>query len=206
MTVMPILANAGLPMIFIYWPLMLCALVPVIILEGLLIRRWVPLALRDAFLGVGKANVFSTLVGVPLAWLAMLALEFAVMLPVGLAAEKWKWELDGPVWLVLGFLFSVAWLAPAEDHLHWMVPGAVVLLLVPCFFLSVALERRTCMRTWAAADPGRVRRGVFAVNLASYALLFVLACGWVSIELVTKGPRVQRAESGASRDGAPPHR
>lgn len=200
----PILANVGLPMIFIHWPLMLCALIPVIVLEALLIRRWLPLSLRDAFLGISKANAFSTIVGVPLAWLAMLVLEFAVMLPFGLAAEKWKWEPEGPVWQVLGFLFSVAWLGPAEAYLHWMVPAAVALLLLPCFYLSLVLERRSCIRTWAGADPERVRRGVFAVNLASYALLFMLACGWATFELATKGTRVERfrvqpndAESGS---------
>jgi hypothetical protein len=36
-----------------------------------------------------------------------------------------------PIWQVLGFLFSVAWLGPAEGYLHWMVPAAVALLLVP---------------------------------------------------------------------------
>jgi hypothetical protein len=202
---MPILANVGLPMIFIQWPLMLCALVPVIVVEGLLIRRWVPLSYRDAFLGIGKANLFSTLVGVPLAWLVMFALEFAVMLPLGLAAEKWKWEVHGAVWQVLGFLISAAWLGPAQGQLHWMVPAAVALSLVPCFYLSVVLERRSCTRTWAAADPSRVRRGVFAVNLASYALLFILACGWMTFELVTKGPRVERAraEQVAPPNGGP---
>ena len=91
---MPILANIGVPMIVIYWPLMVSALVPVILVEAMLIRRWVSLSTRDAFIGIAKANVFSTLVGVPLAWLAMFALEFVVMLPAGLAAEKWKWEFE----------------------------------------------------------------------------------------------------------------
>ncbi len=152
----------------------------------------VTLSRRDAFLGVAKANIFLTLVGVPFAWLAMLALEFAVMLPFGLAADKWKWELDCPVWRVLGFLFGVAWLAPAEGYSHWMVPAAVALLLVPCFYLSVVLEPRACTRTWTAVDPARIRRGAFAANLASYALLFALACGWVTVELVTKGSHIER--------------
>jgi len=193
---MTILANVGVPMIFIHWPLMVCALVPVIVVEALLIRRWLSLSVREAFVGVGKANLFSTLLGVPLAWLAMFALEFAVMLPLGVAADKWKWDLDGPVWQALAFLFSIAWLAPAEGYLHWMVPAAVGLLLVPCFYLSVILERRSCTRTWSTADPARVRRGVFAANLASYALLFILACGWAGFELATKGPRVDRAQAG----------
>jgi hypothetical protein len=202
---MPILANVGVPMIFIQLPLMLYALVPVIILEALLIRRWLTLSFRDAFVGVTKANVFSTLVGVPLAWLAMLALEFAVMLPLGLAADKWEWKLDGPVWQLLGFLFSVAWLAPVSGRLHWMVPAAVALLLVPCFFLSVVLERRSCMRTWSTMDPARVRRSVFAANLASYGLLFVLACGWMTFQLSTKGSHINfRTQPGMTANESQP--
>lgn len=202
---MPMLANVGVPMIFIHWPLMFSALVPVIILEALLIRRWVPLSTREAFIGVGKANVFSTLVGVPLAWLMMLLLEFAVLLPVAFAADKWKIEINSPVLEVLGFLISVAWLVPAEEYLHWMVPVAVGLLLVPCFYVSVFLERRSCLRTWTSADPVRIRQGVFKANLASYALLFVLACGWVTFELATKGAKMQRirAEPVARRETPP---
>jgi hypothetical protein len=199
---MPILANVGIPMIFIQLPLMLYALVPVIILEALLIRRWLTLSLRDAFVGVTKANIFSTLIGVPLAWLAMLALEFSVMLPLGLAADKWGWKFDGPAWQVLGFLLSVAWLGPAPAYLHWLVPAAVAILLVPCFFLSVVLERRSCTRTWSTVDPARVRRSVFAANLASYGLLFVLACGWMTYGLVTKGSHVDfRAEPTSPANG-----
>ncbi len=157
---MPIFANVGVPMIFIHWPLMLRALVPVIIVEALLIRRWVSLFLRDAFIGIGKASVFSTLVGVPLAWLAMLALAFAVILPFGLAADKWKWESDGPVWQVLRFLFSVAWLSPDENSLHWMVPAAIALLLVPCFIFRLALNAAPAHRVGRPRSCTSSSRGV----------------------------------------------
>ncbi len=54
---------------------------------------------------------------------------------------------------------------------------------LPSFFLSVYLERRSCARTWKTADPALVKRGVLAVNLTSYALLFLLACGWAVFAL-----------------------
>lgn len=189
---MPLLADIGIPMIFLYWPLMIGALVPVILIEALLIRRWVPLSKRDAFVGIGKANLLSTLIGVPLAWLAMLALEYAVMIPTGLAAERWKWQLDSPVFQLVGFFISAAWLVPAESYLHWTIPAATAVLLVPCFFVSVLIERRACASSWKSAEPAQVRRGVFAVNLVSYALLFILSCGWVTYELTSKGVRVDR--------------
>lgn len=183
---MLILADIGVPMIFIHWPLMLCALIPVIVIESLLIRRWVPLSYREAFTGCSVANAFSTLVGVPLAWIVMFALEFIVMMPVGLAADRWHWKLDSPIFHVLGFLFSIAWLVPVERHLHWMIPLAVALLLIPCFYASVWLESFTCRRMWPSRDVLAVSRGVFRANLASYGLLFLLACGWLGFALLTK--------------------
>jgi hypothetical protein len=190
---MPILANAGLPMIFVEWPLMICALLPIILLETALIRRWVSLSVSEAFVGIGKANVYSTLVGVPLAWLTALAVEFAVLLPYSWAANTWKWELQSPVWEVLGFILMAAWIGPVDRYAHWAIPGAVALLLIPCFFISLRLEYQSCAKTWATANPERVRQGIFAVNVASYSLLFVLACSFVAYQLVTKGPEVIRS-------------
>ena len=180
------LANVGIPMIFVQWPLMLCALVPVIVVEALLIRRWVSLSYREAFAGISKANLLSTAVGVPLSWGIMLAIEFAVMLPTAIAADRWHWKLDAPVFQVFGFLLSIAWLGPMERHLQWLIPTAAALLLIPCFYVSVWLERRACLRSWPSADPAVVRRGVYLTNLASYALLFAMACGWIAVEYFSK--------------------
>jgi hypothetical protein len=187
---MVVFGDIGIPMIFIQWPLMFGALVPVIILEALVIRRWLRLPLRSVMLGVAKANVFSTLVGIPLAWLVMFVFEIVTIFPFALAATKWKWEFDSPVCVVFRGIVAAAWVLPEDAYLHWMVPVAVTVLLIPCFFLSVFLERRSCLRTWRAMDPGSVRRGVLVANLASYSLLFVLACALVSFELATKGPKV----------------
>jgi hypothetical protein len=126
----------------------------------------------------------STLVGIPLAWLAMLAMEFAVMWPVSLAADKWHWKLDSPVFQVVGFAVSAAWIAPFDTY--WSVPAAAALLLVPSFYASVWIERRVCYWSWPATDRAAIRRGVYLANLASYALLFVLACGWIVFWLLTQ--------------------
>ena len=74
-----ILGDTGVPMIFIQWPAMICALVPVIAIEAIVIHRNLSLPYRRAFVGSAKANVISTLVGVPLAWVLMLALELMLI-------------------------------------------------------------------------------------------------------------------------------
>lgn len=177
------LADVGIPMISVQWPLMIGALIPVIIVEALLMRRSVQLSYREAFIGVTKANLLSTLAGVPLAWLAMFAVEVVVMLPVGLLADKWHWRFfDSPFSQVIGFVIGMAWIGPAGTAGYWLVPLAAGLLLIPSFFVSVWLENKVCRRSWPDVDPTLVRRGVFRANLASYVVLFILACGWAGIE------------------------
>jgi hypothetical protein len=178
------LANIGIPMIFVQWPLMLCALVPVIVVEALLVRRWVSLSYREAFAGITKANLLSTAVGIPLAWGIMLAIEFGVAMPLAMAAHRWHWK--GPLLDMFGFLLSIAWLGPVERHLRWLVPTAAALLLIPCFYVSVWLERWACLRSWSSPDPAAVRRGVYLTNLASYAVLFAIACVWILTEYFAK--------------------
>jgi hypothetical protein len=184
----PILADAGIPMIFVEWPLMLCALVPVILLEALVIRRSLALSFGSAFIGVGRANVYSTVVGVPLAWGLMFVVQLALsllLLPLALAQHKWHWTvLDSPVFQAVGFLISLAWEIPVKHQLYWIVPTAATLLLIPCFFVSVRLERRSCLRSWPNADPAAVKQGVFIANVWSYGLLFAITCAWVFYQLL----------------------
>jgi hypothetical protein len=182
------LADVGIPMIFVQWPLMIGALIPVIIVEALLIRRWVQLSYRDAFIGTTKANLLSTLAGFPLAWLAMFVVEMAVLYPVSIAAEKWHWNFDSPFFQIVGFVVGMAWLGPAEPEDYWLVPLAAALLLVPSFYVSVWLERFVCRRAWPSSDAAAVRLGVYRANLASYAVLFILACGWAAIEFYIHRP------------------
>jgi hypothetical protein len=183
----PLLADLGLPMIFVEWPLMLCALLPVIGLEGLVIHRSLSLSYRAAFLGVGKANIYSTLVGVPMAWGIMFLFQLAtslVMIPLALAQQKWHWTvLNAPIFQAVGFLLSLAWELPLKGQLYWIVPTAATLLLIPCFFVSVRLERRSCLCSWPSVDPAAVWRSVFLANLWSYGFLFLVACAWVLYHL-----------------------
>src|ERR1035437_4300089 len=147
------LADVGIPMIFVQWPLMIGALIPVIIVEALLIRRWVQLSYRDAFIGVTKANLLSTLAGFPLAWLAMFAVEMAVLLPLAIASDKWHLHfIDSPFFQIVGFLLGVAWLGPGGDEAYWLVPLAAALLLIPSFYVSVWLERLICRKAWPDSD------------------------------------------------------
>jgi hypothetical protein len=141
----------------------------------------------EAFKGSFLANLFSTLIGIPLAWLIMLLLEFIVAYPAAIAADHWHW-LNSPVFGVLLFPVVIAWLGPDEQNLYWLVPIASALLLVPSFFVSVWLERWAYNKSWANLNLEivKVRNAVFKANLVSNAVLFVVACGWLTYNLLTK--------------------
>lgn len=177
-------ADVGIPMMFIQWPLMLFALFPVIIVEALLIRRWVQLSYRDAFIGVTKANLFSTLVGLPLAFLVIFAIQMIVLISFASVADQHHWNLDSlqdsPFVRILGFTLGIT--GHPDSAAYWQIPLAAALLLIPSFYVSVWVERFICCRAWPNSDTAAVRRGVFRANLASYFVLFILACGWAGVE------------------------
>jgi len=175
----PILADAGIPMIFVQWPLMLCALIPVILIEALLIRRWVPLSYGDAFKGTGIANVVSTVAGIPLTWVALLLIELAILLPLS--------QFDPDPSLTVDFLIfplGAAWLGPVRAY--WIVSAAATILLIPFFFASVWIEYWCCCFIWKKMDRTIIWRGVFRANVASYLLLFLMGCGWTFFNYWTR--------------------
>ena len=178
-----ILADVGIPMIFVQWPLMFAAFIPVTLIEVFVIRRWLPLSLRQALSGISKANLYSTLTGVPIAWGIMFLVEFLIVLPFGLAAARFHWNLDSPVTGAFLLIAGAAWELPFPGHIYWIIPLAIIVLLIPSFFLSVRLERRSCVQSWPSLDPLAVRQGVYVANLWSYALLFVVAFSWISYQL-----------------------
>ena len=171
----PIFANVGVPMIFIQWPAMLLALIPVIVIEALFVRRSLTISYRQAFIGTTKANLLTTFVGVPLAWLTMLALEFSTLLPFAMLADKHRWNLNGPIFELLSLFLGAAWIGGDDG---WQVPLAAAILLIPSFYVSVWLERKACVRSWPDVDSAKIRQAVYRANLVSYGFLFLLACSW----------------------------
>ena len=182
-----LLADVGVPMIFVDWPLMICALIPVIAIEALIIRKRLVLSFGRAFAGATKANVVSTLVGVPLAWGIMLAVEFATMYPVFWAAERWHWRGESPVFYIF-YVLGMAWTGPPVYSI-WPIALAAALLLIPTFFVSFRIERRLYRRFYPELDCSAVDSSAWSANLWSYGLLFAVACGWVGWELYKGGEK-----------------
>ena len=161
---------------------MIGALIPVIVIEAFVIRKRLVLWYARAFAGAAKANLVSTLVGVPLAWAIMLAVEFATLYPTVLAAEKWHWRLDQSPVLYIFYVLGMAWTGPAA-HSAWPIALAATLLLIPTFFVSIRIERPLYRRFYTEQDTVSVDYACWFANLFSYALLFLAACGWIAWEV-----------------------
>ncbi len=164
----PILADAGVPMLFVQLPMMLCALVPVIAVEVFVARKMLKVGLASNIKAVTIANVVSTLVGFPLAWILLVALEL-------LCGGGYAYGLDTFWQRVYAVTIQAPWLIPYENDLNWMMPIAAAYLLIPAFFVSVFLERRICRFFWRNEEKEQVRKFSWVAHFASYAVLLIVA-------------------------------
>jgi len=161
-----VLANAGVPMLFVQMPLLLIALPVVIAVEAVLCRHWLGVTWRQAWRGAGYANAISTVVGFPILWFTLVIVQMVVG---GGRVPK----LAEPWFSVYTVTVQAPWLLPFEGRLYWMIPTACLVLLVPAFFVTVFIERRLYRRT-LGETPGRmsVTAATWNMHLVTYGLLF----------------------------------
>jgi hypothetical protein len=173
-----LLADVGLPMIALTLPAMVVLLVPIVLLAAWLLRKWLSIARGAAIKSSFVANAASTIVAAPGAWAVMLIVEFLVAPAIGYTKET-----NSPVASVLAALRNAAWIGPTMDS-YWMIPVAVLGLLIPTYFASVVIESlivdhllttSETPRLLAATEEhslnltsGSIRRAVWKANLASY--------------------------------------
>jgi hypothetical protein len=172
----PFLADAGVPMLFLEFPAMLYALVPVIAVEILVARKLMRLEPRRSMKAIVIANLASTLLGFPLLWILLAGIEFfsGGDSPLGLQSF---W---GRVYAVT---VQAPWLIPYEEDLKWMIPVASAYLLIPAFFVSVFIERWICRMLWRDQEKDEIRRFSWMAHFASYAVLIVIAAIYYGIIL-----------------------
>jgi hypothetical protein len=183
LALLPLLADAGIPMIFFTLPAMLMLLIPIILLEGFLCKKWLGLTTWEAMKANAVSNLASTIIGVPVAWAVMFGLEFGAM---GLAEkshaiDNWHSPLANLIFLLMGS----AWIgSPAA------IPAATLVLLVPFFFASYGIEYLVIRFMVGMPDGGppnlvypRVRIAVRNANLISYGSMFVATAVWLLLSL-----------------------
>jgi len=161
------LANIGVPMLLVIGPALVLGLVPIAAAEAGVYRKLVPITFRRAILGSLGANVFSTLLGVPLTWAALAGLQLITGGGSSSGSD------------VLAVTWQAPWLMP--DPEDWMVPIAAIVLNVPFFVASALSERLVLRRIWKDIDPRSLGRACWRANAYSYAGLTVF---WVLLLLL----------------------
>lgn len=172
-------ANIGVPMIAVVYPGMGLLLIPIMVLEALIIQRRLGIERRRAFLTSISSNALSTIVGVPLTWIALFSLQALV-----------GGGSPGPsIQTLAGKLFAVTvqapWMMPEEAELYWMVPTATLVLLVPFLFMSWLVEYQLSKLFIRDGDRPTLRRAVLIANLWSYALLAAVVLAWLGYGVIT---------------------
>jgi hypothetical protein len=164
-------ADIGVPMAAVFLPPMWAAIVPIIIIESLIVYRFVRGPFSRTLAALTAANIVSTIVGVPVAWFILAISE---MLCCGGALG-----LSTPVTRIYAVTVQAPWLIPYESDLGWMIPLALVTLGIVFAALSVLVETPIASRILRV--PTRTMwRGMALANIASYVLLGFL--GWVVVK------------------------
>lgn len=175
-------------MIILTWPAMVVLLIPVIVIEGLLCKKWLGLKTWQAIKTNAVSNLASTIIGIPVAWAVMLAIEFGTMGLVGESKALQNWH--SPIANVIFFLFSSAWLNPFLGEDAWVIPAATLILLIPFFFASYWIEYLVVRKIVGAPDgePSNlayacVRTAVRNANLVTYGIMFLATSVWLALSL-----------------------
>jgi len=164
----PILADAGVPMLMLLFPAAFFLLIPIVGIETWVARRIPSVSARRRFVGVFTANAVSTIVGWPLTWLILALLQLFVI-PGGNSGD---FHFPHPFDAVATVTLGAAWLPPDEDNLHWMIPTAAMVLLIPAFFVSVLTEGFVLRFFWRETAPKERRSFAWIANVASYGFLY----------------------------------
>ncbi|MEM9167948.1 MAG: hypothetical protein AAGB48_13100 [Planctomycetota bacterium] len=164
------LANAGIPMLMVYGPLMLAALLPVVLVEAGIVKALTGGSYGQWSLRVGLANAASTVVGVPLTWIALVVIQLSIGGGSAHGLETF-WQR------VYAATVQAPWLIPYEDDLGWMIGGAGLTLSLPFFLVSMLIEYWVLSRLTRRNVPEE-RIGFAAVLICNGVTYGFIAAFW----------------------------
>lgn len=161
-----LLADIGIPMISLILPTAWLALIPVILIEAFIGKRVTQMPFRRSFYGATVANLFSSLLGIPLTWLLLAIIE-------GQYFSEAKGINTVPR-MIYAVTIQSPWLIPYESELPWMVPIAAVVLCIPLWLMSVVTEYAIVRTLFRSMERSLLWQWMWKANAASYLFLVLL--------------------------------
>ncbi len=154
-------ANVAVPMFFITVPAMAVALIPIIFIEAKILKKRLGIESNKAYFSSSLANIFTTIIGVPFAWVMSSVTFFlltSLVAVVGYSSTAADFHQLG------GSLFFAINLEPLEF-------AGITISLIVAFFVSVWLEFRIIQKILKDIDPKKIKKAVFDANIITYGLL-----------------------------------
>lgn len=157
---MQLLANTGIPMLVFAGVPMLLSLPAVVYVEAKVLRRLLQTPWWRTVGAVAAANAVSTVVGVPVAALVLALID--TLAEPGLV-DRYIENASAI------FLFA----SPESDPRGSALAVAALLLLLPFYAASAAIEGYVIALMWKRDDVARVVKMSFRANAVTYALFAV---------------------------------
>lgn len=157
-------ANAGVPMLAVFTPILVLSLIPIIVIETLYLAKKLHLTWKKALKNTTLTNLFSTCIGIPITWFALVIIQIIL-------GGDGAFGMDTMIDKILSVTLQAAWLIPYEKELNWMIPLASLVLLVPFFFASWLSEYWLSTKLLVDISKDILKRQIRNANLITYALL-----------------------------------
>ena len=183
----PAQANMGVPMLAVVWPVAWLLLLAIIPLEAMVAVRTLRLPLLKALILSALANLFSTMLGIPAAWLTMLGIQFAASLVLLVVYGIGIRIPENIVTMAFGTIIMSAWLAPFEHAYHWTIPLAAAVLCVPFYLMSVRFDFSSAKGSFEEERWPSVLRWSKLANGISYGLIvagLLILLAWNTLVLI----------------------
>jgi hypothetical protein len=153
-------------MIAVYWPPAWLAFIPVVLIESVVGLRILRAQFGRVLIGAGVANLFSTLLGIPITWFALALIE---LLAFGSARG-----FETPLQKLYAVTVQSPWLMPYGEQSPWIVPVAAAVLSIPMYVMSVLTEYIITRFFFRSAPRKRILRWQLIGNACSYVFLIGL--------------------------------
>lgn len=162
------IANVALPAFLPHSFATLLGLIVIAAIEGWFLMRVAGLSYIDSCKHSAGVNVKSTFVGIPFAWL----LWVAGLIPIAIGVSILGLEPHPFVGATLVYT-TVSGGVISNERTEAGSAAAWIVLLVPFWFGSVWIERRTICERLPDCDPAKISKAVITGNLASYSLFLI---------------------------------
>ena len=164
------LANIVIPSFFPYTAGSLVGLVIIAALEAIVLSRVIGFGYWKSYGTALYANLFTTFVGIPFAWILWLL----GLMPIAWGVSQLGLDIHPLVGAVTAKTVFLAGTATFTEWDEVAAALALILLLIPFFIGSVWMELRIISKRWPGQDRQKLRKAVIVANACSYAIFLML--------------------------------